>query len=46
MIMLPKLQKKLIMNNLTLQEAAIKSGFVTKEQFDKWVRPEDIVVPS
>jgi fumarate hydratase class II len=27
----------------TLREAAIESGFVTAEQFDEWVRPEDMV---
>ena len=27
----------------TLKEEAIKSGFLTSEEFDKWVRPEDMV---
>jgi fumarate hydratase class II len=29
----------------TLREAAIALGFVTLEQFDEWVRPEDMVHP-
>jgi len=31
---------------ITLREAAIKSGFLTAEQFDEWVRPEDMLGPS
>ena len=27
----------------TLREAAVKSGFVTGEQFDEWVQPEEMV---
>lgn len=30
-------------NGTTLREEAIKSGFLTAAQFDKWVRPEDMV---
>ena len=30
---------------LTLKEAAVASGFVTPEQFDEWVRPEDMIHP-
>jgi fumarate hydratase class II len=30
----------------TLREAAITLGTVTGEQFDAWVRPEDMVAPS
>lgn len=41
-----KIAKEAYKNNLTLQEAAIKSGFVTEEQFSEWVRPEDMVAPS
>jgi fumarate hydratase class II len=29
----------------TLKEAALKLGFVTSEQFDEWVRPEDMLHP-
>jgi len=31
--------------DLTLREAALGLGFVTAEQFDAWVRPEDMVHP-
>ncbi|MCU0293459.1 MAG: class II fumarate hydratase [Thermoanaerobaculaceae bacterium] len=30
----------------TLREAALASGLVTPEQFDAWVRPEDMLGPS
>ena len=30
----------------TLREAALKLGFVTAEQFDQWVNPEDMTHPS
>ncbi|SBW05653.1 class II fumarate hydratase [uncultured Dysgonomonas sp.] len=30
-------------NGTTLKEEAIKSGFLSAEEFDKWVRPEDMV---
>ena len=30
---------------LTLREAALKLGYVTAEQFDAWVRPEDMTHP-
>jgi len=29
----------------TLREAAMALGFVTPEQFDEWVRPEDMTHP-
>ena len=28
---------------LTLKEAAVKLGHLTEQQFDEWVRPEDMV---
>jgi fumarate hydratase class II len=31
--------------DLTLREAALQLGFVTAEQFDEWVRPEDMTHP-
>ena len=31
--------------DLTLREAALKLGFVTAEQFDEWVRPEEMTHP-
>jgi fumarate hydratase class II len=30
---------------LTLREAALRLGFVTAEQFDQWVRPEEMTHP-
>jgi fumarate hydratase class II len=31
---------------LTLREAALASGYVTAEQYDRWVRPSDMVGPA
>jgi fumarate hydratase class II len=31
--------------NLSLKQASLKLGFVTEEQFDRWVRPEDMTHP-
>ena len=31
--------------DLTLRDAALRLGFVSAEQFDVWVRPEDMVHP-
>ncbi|WP_028552579.1 class II fumarate hydratase [Paenibacillus sp. UNC451MF] len=31
---------------LTLKEAAVRSGFLTAEQFDEYVRPEQMVTPK
>ena len=30
----------------TLKEAATKLGFLTSEQFDQWVKPEDMLGPK
>jgi fumarate hydratase class II len=30
----------------TLKEAAVKLGFLTAQQFDQWVRPEDMIGPK
>jgi fumarate hydratase, class II len=32
-------------DDLTLRDAALRLGFVSAEQFDAWVRPEDMVHP-
>ena len=32
--------------DLSLKEAALKLGYVTEEQFDQWVRPEDMTGPT
>ena len=38
-----KIAKKAYADNSTLKEAAIKLGFVTDEEFDKWVVPANMV---
>jgi fumarate hydratase class II len=38
-----KIAKKAHKENKTLREAAVELGYVTSEQFDQWVRPEDMV---
>jgi len=38
-----QIAKKAHKEGTSLREAAIASGFVTAEQFDQWVRPEDMV---
>ena len=35
--------KMAVKEKISLKESAIKSGFVTKEQFEKWVKPEDMI---
>jgi fumarate hydratase class II len=38
--------KKALAENLTLKEAAQRLGHVAPEDFDRWVRPEDMVTPG
>jgi fumarate hydratase class II len=38
-----KIAKKAHKENKTLKEAAIELGLLTAEQFDEWVRPEDMI---
>jgi fumarate hydratase class II len=40
---LQKLRRKAHKEGTTLKEMAVKLGYVTPEQFDEWVRPEDMV---
>jgi len=40
-----KIAKTAHKNGTTLKEEAIALGLLTSEQFDKWVRPEDMVEP-
>ena len=35
--------KKAYQEDKTLKEAAVESGLLTAEQFDEWVRPEDMI---
>jgi fumarate hydratase class II len=32
--------------DMSLKDAAVKLGYVTEEQFDQWVKPEDMTGPS
>jgi fumarate hydratase class II len=38
-----EIAKKAYKEGATLKEAAVALGYVTAEQFDQWVRPEDMV---
>jgi fumarate hydratase class II len=38
-----QIAKKAHKEGSSLREAALASGYVTGEQFDQWVRPEDMV---
>jgi fumarate hydratase class II len=31
---------------ITLRESAVELGFLTAEEFDKWVKPEDMLGPK
>lgn len=41
-----KIAKTAHKNGTTLKEEAIKLGVLTAEQFDQWVRPEDMLNPK
>jgi fumarate hydratase class II len=38
-----KIAKKALKENLSLRESAIALGFLTNEQFDQWVKPEEMI---
>ena len=38
-----KIAKKALKENKSLREAALELGLLTNEQFDQWVRPEDMI---
>ena len=38
-----KIAKTALKENKSLREAAVGLGFLTNEQFDQWVRPEDMI---
>src|ERR1700758_4750067 len=40
-----KIAKKALKENKSLREAATELGLLTNEQFDQWVRPEDMINP-
>ena len=41
-----KIAKTAHKEGTTLKEAALKLGFLTEAEFDKWVRPEDMLGPK
>lgn len=41
-----KVAKKAHKENITLKQAAVALGLLTEEQFDKFVRPEEMVTPK
>ncbi|KAL7510177.1 hypothetical protein ACHAXN_012504 [Cyclotella atomus] len=41
-----KIAKNAHEKGLTLRESAVESGFLTGEEFDKWIVPEDMIGPS
>ncbi|GAV05875.1 hypothetical protein RvY_15938 [Ramazzottius varieornatus] len=41
-----KIAKTAHKENSTLRETALKLGYVTEEQFDEWVKPEDMIHPK
>jgi fumarate hydratase class II len=41
-----KIAKYAHKNHLTLLEAALKLELLTKENFDKWVKPENMIAPD
>ena len=38
-----EIAKKAYDDGTSLKEASLKLGYLTEEQFDKWVRPEDMI---
>lgn len=38
--------KKAYKDGTKLKEAAVELGFVTSEQFDEWVKPENMLAPN
>ena len=41
-----KIAKTAHKNGTTLKEEAIKLGYLNEEQFNEWVRPEDMLGPK
>lgn len=41
-----KIAKTAHKEGTTLKDAAVKSGYLTAEQFDDWIRPEDMIGPK
>ncbi|WP_163582974.1 class II fumarate hydratase [Gracilibacillus saliphilus] len=41
-----KIAKKAFADNTTLKEAAVESGLLTAEQFNEWIKPEEMTYPK
>jgi len=41
-----KIAKNAHENGLTLRESALELDYLTNEEFDEWVRPEQMIGPS
>lgn len=41
-----KIAKTAHKSGSTLRETALELGYLTEEEFDKWVRPEDMLGPK
>ena len=41
-----KIAKNAHEKGITLKESAIESRFLTEEQFDEWIKPEDMIGPK
>jgi fumarate hydratase class II len=41
-----QIAKKAYKDGTKLREAAIELGYVTGEEFDEWVRPENMLAPN
>ena len=41
-----KIAKNAHKKGITLKESALELQFLTEEQFEKWVRPEDMIGPK
>ena len=41
-----KIAKNAHEKGITLKESALESGLLTEEQFDEYVRPEDMIAPK
>ena len=40
-----KIAQMALKNHRTLREEAISGGFITEEEFDKFIRPEEMTFP-
>ena len=41
-----KIAKKAHTEGISLKDAAMQLGLLTEEQFEKWVRPEEMIKPG